>query len=82
MSDEPKRRSRVWIVWVALAIAVLYPLSSGPLSWARIHTPLGSPTHHALERISLIYYPLFILSQHSETIRNALTSYDRWWMNL
>jgi hypothetical protein len=30
MSEEPKKRSRVWIGWTLLALVVLYPLSIGP----------------------------------------------------
>jgi hypothetical protein len=31
MSDEPKKRSRAWIIhWAAVALLVAYPLSMGP----------------------------------------------------
>jgi hypothetical protein len=33
MSDEPKKRSRMLIWWVALTLFVLYPLSIGPVAW-------------------------------------------------
>jgi hypothetical protein len=34
MSDEPKQRSQARIGWAALALLVVYPLSSGPALWA------------------------------------------------
>jgi hypothetical protein len=61
MSDEPKNRSRAWIGWAALALLVLYPISSFPVCLARAYLEswgLISRGGHTEQAITTIYAPL------------------------
>jgi hypothetical protein len=59
MSDEPKKRSRVWIVWAIVAtLCLAYPLSMGP---AVRYADLGSNVlrlYDPLERCCQLWQPL------------------------
>jgi hypothetical protein len=56
MSDEPKKGTRAWPAWIALALLALYPLSIGPAFCIVRHS--GSAAHKALPIYSAIYRPL------------------------
>jgi hypothetical protein len=61
MSDEPKKRSRRWIVWVLLAVLLLaYPLSIGPAVRFREHNPIS------FEAMVGIYLPLELATRKCE----------------
>ena len=62
MSDEPKKRSRAWIWWALILMFVLYPLSTGP------SMRLASSSDSWLQFHSIVFEPLFWVSEQSETI--------------
>ncbi len=81
MSDEPKKRSRVWIwasriAWMAMALIVLYPLSIGPVTWFVSHGHSG-----LLQAWDTAYAPLFWVCNHSETLSSLLGWYMGLWVH-
>jgi hypothetical protein len=76
MSDEPKKRSRRWDWWMAIPTLMLaYPLSAGPA--IRMAAHVGSPEAFAV--FSVIYRPLGLACQQTDTTLNALNWYlERW----
>ncbi|HEV3299839.1 MAG TPA: hypothetical protein VG055_09360 [Planctomycetaceae bacterium] len=73
MSDEPKKRSRAWIWWALILMFVLYPLSVGP------SMRLASSSDSWLQFHSIVFEPLFWVSEQSETIDSAFGWYSRVW---
>jgi len=72
MSDEPKKRSRVWILWAVAALFALYPLSIGPA------TRLVMLTNSDGEWLNTIYAPVLSASERPETAGPLLWYLDRW----
>jgi hypothetical protein len=69
MSDEPKKRSRGWIIWVLIAGLVLYPLSMPPvLKMAIDHNHFGV--------VSNLYLPIFWVMSESQAVRSAIDWYS------
>jgi hypothetical protein len=75
MSDEPKKRSRVWIGWVLLAVFVLYPLSIGPAFWIVGKHP------ESIEVWRSVYTPI-IWACESKTLRGWVNRYLSLWVDL
>jgi hypothetical protein len=67
MSDEPKKRSRAWIGWAAVALFVLYLLSWGPA--ALVDSRVA--THQSHRVFDTIYAPVEWARAKSQTV-------DRW----
>jgi hypothetical protein len=73
MSDKPKKRSRVWIGWTALAVFLLYPLSAAPAclfgAWS---VELGLFRSETVARgIDTVYAPVIWMTDKVPTLRNA-----------
>lgn len=71
--DQPPRSPRRWIVFVLLAIAVLYPVSFGPAFWisSRLRDPV--PTFHTL---GVIYGPVVVvLIKSPKPVQNVAAGY-------
>ena len=72
MSDEPKKRPRAWIGWVAvLTLLVLYPLSMGPA-----YGP-AMPLFEA-KTLSTAYAPMWWVWQHCRWATGPID----WYLNL
>jgi hypothetical protein len=67
---DPKLRSR-FLIWIAIVLLVIYPLSLGPAVLLLHRT---SP-----ESIQVIYAPLGYLHQHVPIARVMLDGYLRLW---
>jgi hypothetical protein len=68
MSNEPKKRSRAWIGWTALALFVLYVVSSGPAFC------LLQDAWRERDGVS-IYYPVWWCVTKNDTALAAFESY-------
>jgi hypothetical protein len=66
MSDEPRKRSRAWVWWTALA---LYPLSMGPAAW------WAGPSNDRWQTVDTVYSPLDWLETHFKPFVNAMGWY-------
>jgi hypothetical protein len=75
MSDEPKKRSRGWILWALFALLVLYPLALGPSMWLMYRMDDGDGKGTAYRAIRQAYAPLIWLEKRSETTRRAVVWY-------
>ena len=77
MSDEPKKRPRAWIGWVAvLTLLVLYPLSMGPA-----YGP-AMPLFEA-KTLSTAYAPMWWVWQHCRWATGPIDWYlRRGWCRL
>ena len=69
--SEPKKRWMGWPVWVAIAIAlpVLYVLSSGPMIYLRNHGFVRA------DILNTVYQPLIIAEMNSEPFRLLVERY-------
>jgi hypothetical protein len=80
MNEEPKNRSRAWIIWALVAVFVLYPLSVGPASlmyWRVLKgTSADKPFHAAC---GIVYWPLDWLTRRNASLMDLATKYDHWW---
>ncbi len=75
MSDEPKKRSRAWMIW-AFVILVAYPLLAGPSAWIVDHTDgTGLLNLHCL-----IFAPLDFLRHQSDAVNNVCRRYVHLWV--
>jgi capsule polysaccharide export protein KpsC/LpsZ len=75
MSDEPKKRTRPWVLWTLIAVVLLvYPLSMGPASHYAINSndPIAG-----IDRMETVYAPIFWLRRHSELVKAAVDWYVR-----
>jgi hypothetical protein len=80
MSDEPKKRSLMrWLLWRALFILVLYPLSSGPAAWLMEHS--GAGPAGAIVYMT-VYRPIFALGSLSDTANEAFEGYIGLWIDI
>jgi len=55
-----------------LLLPVVYVLSIGPVVWLVYHA--GVP-----KSVLVIYFPLRLVCEHSETVAAWLSRYARWW---
>jgi hypothetical protein len=72
MSDEPKKRPRVWISWALVVVLVLYPLSIGPAY------RFGGDDQ--LENIGTVYTPLWWLYRRVACVEYAMDWYIEKWL--
>ncbi len=74
MSDKPKKkRSGTWIIWTALVIFVLYPLSIGPACL------ISEKTGTSLAWVDIAYYPVWWVSSKSHAASRVFMWYlDLW----
>lgn len=76
MSDEPNKRSRVWIGCALALVVVMYPLAIGPLDC--VYRRCGDyPRLQTALRVT--YRPLGLLSQKSTTTNAMLGRYLALW---
>jgi hypothetical protein len=74
MSDEPKKRTRAWILWALIVVVLLaYPLSMGPAN----HYALNSKGLAGINRMETVYAPIWWLRRHSEWAKAAIDWYLR-----
>lgn len=69
MSDEPKKRSRAWIVLALISVLALYPLSFGPAAELGLAAEDG------------FYKPLWA-AQESKTFGGITDAYLHFWYGL
>jgi hypothetical protein len=74
MNDEPKKRSRAWILWAPIAAIALYLLSSVPVfiaaSWM-VHFGVVSQGG-ANDFVNTIYAPLNWANEHSNAVSETM----------
>ena len=71
MSEEPEKRARLWPwLWVAIAIVLLYPVSSGPMTWLAVEFGLGRWAY-------VIFEPVSRIAECNDTLESAYA----WWMS-
>jgi hypothetical protein len=78
MSDEPKKRSRTWIWWTALALPLLYALSIGPAVWLELYGPVRGDTLRRFDEAS--YAPLRRLYKTHPILEAAADRYCGFWV--
>jgi hypothetical protein len=73
MSDEPKKRSRAWISWTALAVFLLYLLSAVPEclvgAWSAEFGLFRSET--VARGIDAVYAPVIWMTDTVPVLRHA-----------
>ena len=57
------------IVWLLLAVLVLYPLSTGPAAWLAIKQPSTA------QALKTFYAPIGVACSHSHALEQALVWY-------
>jgi hypothetical protein len=78
MSNEPKKRSRKWIWWLAvLALLLLYPLSIGPAYWLAIDSPVPVVS---VKTLNWFYAPVWRLWAASDWAKGLVNWYMRFWV--
>jgi hypothetical protein len=80
MSDEPKKRSRAWIVWTVLALPLLYALSIGPAIWLELYSPLRSEQLRRFDEAA--YVPLRRVYKTHAILEAAVDRYADLWVCL
>jgi|HubBroStandDraft_2_1064218.scaffolds.fasta_scaffold843277_2 hypothetical protein len=76
MSDEPRKRSRTFVGWTAMALFVLYPLSYGPACLLEQRAS-GRSARYAFDAI---YAPIGWSRQHSSAVDGAASWYAVLWI--
>ncbi|HEV3302430.1 MAG TPA: hypothetical protein VG055_22435 [Planctomycetaceae bacterium] len=78
MSDEPKKRTRAWIWWAAVALLLLaYPLSAGPVGRCVLKS---SNPQAKWQTLRTVYAPIFWLRRHSGSAQPVIDWYLlRFW---
>ncbi|HEV8002003.1 MAG TPA: hypothetical protein VGP63_19095 [Planctomycetaceae bacterium] len=80
MSDEPKKRSRAWIVWAVLVIPLLYTLSIGPAVWLELYSPLRGEKLRQFDEAA--YAPLRRVHKTHPILEAAVDRYANLWVSL
>ena len=71
-------------VWGLLTVFVFYPLSSGPVFFLVYLTSIlgGDWMDPVSDRLQLVYYPLWVLDEHSPLFSSLFEQYMLWWLLL
>jgi hypothetical protein len=72
MSDEPKRRSRLWIAWTAIALFVVYPLSKAPVCYLVDRLDCW-------ETVAKVYAPADWVIVRWEPVHEAMHAWAKLW---
>ena len=70
MTDRKKPGVAFWAT-VAVVVVLLYPLSTGPAAWLRMHV-LPKSTRKAMDAF---YYPVAVITHKVPGTNNLLTRY-------
>jgi hypothetical protein len=76
MSDEPKKRARWWISWLAVSLLIAYPFSLGPACLIYSH----HPDERIVDPFNAVYAPLFWCCDKSDLFAEALFWYVHLWV--
>ena len=85
MSDEPRSRLSnrplaACAVAIGFGLPLLYLLSIGPFFWLYASDRIS--TEQATFGFNTIYAPIVWGARHSDTFKQALERYARWWVEL
>jgi hypothetical protein len=83
MSDEPKKRSRAWIVWALIAALIVYPLSIGPATecYDACADTIGMPPM-ADKAFAVFYWPIHEVCGRVPRLDKELERYMIFWYRL